>query len=277
MPKKCALFIDCENIPSYFLPQILEKLKNNYKLKIKKAYADWSLSNSYSQELLDKAGLEPVQVFHRNHKNSVDIKLCLDALELSYESKIKVFVIVTDNSDFRHLVHKLTKRNIKILGFGTDKAANSCKNIYHKFYLLKNLKTPVNNENKNKQNMANINSTAKSTQSKNQTKKPNALQALLDKYKSHITPLNRTLDEILQEIILAMSCKNNEYINANQIIECVRKNGNKEWKIKSTGFSGWAKLLKNTSDIFLHRYAGKKKILQIKLSDKVRQAVLAKS
>ena len=273
MPKKCALFIDCENIPGYFLPQILEKLKNNYKLKIKKAYADWSLSNSYSQELLDKAGLEPVQVFHRNHKNSVDIKLCLDALELSYESKIKVFVIVTDDSDFRHLVHKLTKRNIKILGFGTDKAANSCKNIYHKFYLLKNLKTPVNSENKSKQNIS-TNKTAKSTQ--NPAKKPNALQALLDKYKSQKAPLNRTLDEVLREIILAMPC-NNEYIGANQITENVRKNGNKEWKIKYTGFSGWAKLLKNTSDIFLHRYTGEKKILQIKLSDKIKQAILEKS
>lgn len=273
MPKKCALFIDCENIPGYFLPQILEKLKNNYKLKIKKAYADWSLPSSWSHELLDIAGLEPIQVFHRNHKNSVDIKICLDALELSYESKIKVFAVVTDDSDFRHLVHKLASKNLKVLGFGTDKTPSDYRGVYHNFYLLKKAKTPANNENKSKQNIS-TNKTAKNTQ--NPAKKPNALQALLDKYKSQKAPLNRTLDEVLQEIILAMPC-NNEYIGANQITENVRKNGNKEWKIKYTGFSGWAKLLKNTSDIFLHRYAGEKKILQIKLSDKIKQAILEKS
>lgn len=253
--KNCALFIDCENINSSFLTQILKNLHKKYKIKIKRAYADWSLPSSWQQEILDTADIEPIQVFHRGYKNSCDIKICLDALELAYTSKIKIFAIATNDSDFRHLIHKLKQRNIKIIGFGTEQASSDYKELYHKFYVLKASPSAPN---------------TKTAQTKlapsNKT-----LNAILDKYKTHKTPSNRTLNEVLLEIILPMSMSD-EYISANQIAQYLQKNGKENWKIKDTGFKNWASLFKNVSDIFEHKFTGAtNSILQIKLRNEIKQ------
>lgn len=254
--KKCALFIDCENINSSYITQILKNLHQKYKIKIKRAYADWSLPSSWKQEILDVASIEPIQVFHRGYKNSCDIKICLDALELAYTSKIKIFAIATNDSDFRHLIHKLKQRNIKIIGFGTEQASSDYKELYHKFYVLKASPSAPNTK------------TAQTTLApSNKT-----LNAILDKYKTHKTPSNRTLNEVLLEIILPMSCMSDEYISANQITQYLQKNGQESWRIKNTGFKNWASLFKNVADIFEHRLAGANKSnLQIKLRNEIKQ------
>ena len=103
---KCALFIDCENVPVSFLPQIISALEP-FNVCSKKAYANWQISTPWSQ-ILDKFGIEPVQIFHKGLKNSSDLRLSLDCLQMAYErTDITHFALVASDSDFRHLVFKL--------------------------------------------------------------------------------------------------------------------------------------------------------------------------
>ena len=259
--KKCALFIDCENIPAHFLPQILKKLEKKYKVNIKKAYADWSLPSSWRQETLDMAGLEPIQVFHKGRKNSSDIRMCLDCLELAYKGKIDVFSIVTGDSDFRHLVHKLIKKDIKVIGFGTQKTADDFKLTYSKFYLLKRKDKAINKASKQSKEL--LLSAPKSMQAI-ELKAPKALldnnpnavildisseqveqggsikceasksitqsttlnyqkSSLLDKYKAYKTRCEQSLNEILLEIIWIMLERGGGYMHINELASRINK------------------------------------------------------
>ena len=133
---KCALFIDCENVPVSFLPQIISALEP-FNVCSKKAYANWQISTPWSQ-ILDKFGIEPVQIFHKGLKNSSDLRLSLDCLQMAYErTDITHFALVTSDSDFRHLVFKLLDLGREVLGFGESKSDNDFAGIFTTFHLLK--------------------------------------------------------------------------------------------------------------------------------------------
>ena len=129
---KCALFIDCENVPVSFLSQIISALEP-FNVCSKKAYANWQISTPWSQ-ILDKFGIEPVQIFHKGLKNSSDLRLSLDCLQMAYErTDITHFALVTSDSDFRHLVFKLLDLGREVLGFGESKSDNDFAGIFTTF------------------------------------------------------------------------------------------------------------------------------------------------
>lgn len=133
---KCALFIDCENVPVSFLPQIISALEP-FSVCSKKAYANWQISTPWSA-ILDKFGIEPVQIFHKGLKNSSDLRLSLDCLQMAYEREdITHFALVTSDSDFRHLVFKLLDLGREVIGFGESKTDNDFAGIFTSFHLLK--------------------------------------------------------------------------------------------------------------------------------------------
>ena len=126
--RSLAVFIDFENLALGFqgrrdrfeIQRVLERLVEKGKIVAKKAYCDWSRFGSYTQPL-HEAAIELVEIPKRSQtgKNSADIRLCVDALDLAYsKDHIDTFVIVSGDSDFSPLVSKLKENGKHVIGLG---------------------------------------------------------------------------------------------------------------------------------------------------------------
>ncbi|MBU4555454.1 MAG: NYN domain-containing protein, partial [Actinobacteria bacterium] len=121
------------------MKRVLERLVEKGKIVAKKAYADWGRFQNYVTPL-HELGIELVEIPERGMtgKNSADIKLVVDAMELSYaKMHIDTFVVVSGDSDFTPLVSKLKENGKSVIGLGMKDstsdllAANCDEFIYY--------------------------------------------------------------------------------------------------------------------------------------------------
>ncbi|MBN9517213.1 NYN domain-containing protein, partial [bacterium] len=123
-----AVFIDFENMGLGFngrrdrfeIGKVLERLVEKGKIVAKKAYADWSRFGGYTGAL-HEAAIELVEIPRRgvSGKNSADIRLVVDAIDLAYsKDHIDTFCIVSGDSDFSPLVSKLKELGKHVIGLG---------------------------------------------------------------------------------------------------------------------------------------------------------------
>ena len=123
-----AVFIDFENVGLGFggrrdrfnIERVIERLVEKGKIVAKKAYADWSRFAQYTSPL-HEAAIELIEIPRRAQtgKNSADIRLCVDAMDLAYSKEhIDTFVVVSGDSDFSPLVSKLKELGKHVIGLG---------------------------------------------------------------------------------------------------------------------------------------------------------------
>ncbi len=126
--RSLAVFIDFENLALGFqgrrdrfdIVRVLERIVEKGKIVAKKAYADWSRFAAYTSPLHECA-IELIEIPRRGQsgKNSADIRLCVDAMDLAYSKEhIDTFVIVSGDSDFSPLVSKLKELGKHVIGLG---------------------------------------------------------------------------------------------------------------------------------------------------------------
>jgi uncharacterized protein (TIGR00288 family) len=131
-----AVFIDFENLALGFrgkkdkrfeIQKVLERLVEKGKIIVKKAYADWADYSEYKKPL-HEAAIELIEIPKRSMtgKNSADIRLCVDALDLCYSKEhIDSFVIVSGDSDFSPLVSKLKENGKRVIGLGMKESSSN--------------------------------------------------------------------------------------------------------------------------------------------------------
>jgi len=114
-----ALLIDYENVGIGSMQSLVEQLSGLGRIIVKRAYADWS-SQRKGQEHLIELGVEAVHNYRgtRAGKNSCDIKLTIDAVELLHSAQVDTFVIVSSDSDFVPLVNHLRGSGKSVIGAG---------------------------------------------------------------------------------------------------------------------------------------------------------------
>jgi uncharacterized protein (TIGR00288 family) len=123
-----AVFIDFDNLAlgareggqRFLIKRVLERLLDKGKVIVKKAYADWSHHKEYMADL-HEAAVELIEVPwpKMSGKNSADIRLVVDAMELCHgKAHVDAFVIVSGDSDFSPLVSKLRENNKSVIGIG---------------------------------------------------------------------------------------------------------------------------------------------------------------
>src|SRR6202790_5655947 len=128
--RSLAIFIDFENLALGFqgrrdrfdIVRVLERLVEKGKIVCKKAYADWSRFAGYTAPL-HEAAIELIEIPKRSQtgKNSADIRLCVDAMDMAYSKEhIDTFVIVSGDSDFSPLVSKLMENGKHVIGLGAQ-------------------------------------------------------------------------------------------------------------------------------------------------------------
>ncbi|MDH5345535.1 MAG: NYN domain-containing protein, partial [Gammaproteobacteria bacterium] len=124
-----ALFCDFENIAlgvrdakyaKFDISKILERLLVKGSIVVKKAYCDWERYRDF-KATMHEAAFELIDIPHvrQSGKNSADIRMVVDALDLCYtKSHVKTFVIISGDSDFSPLVSKLRENAKTVIGVG---------------------------------------------------------------------------------------------------------------------------------------------------------------
>ncbi len=122
--RQLAVLIDFENVGLDSIQWLFDQLSDVGRIIVKRAYGDWSSAGSKRDKLLE-LGIEPIQIFHaaESGKNSSDIRLAIDAVELLYQSPVDTFVIVSSDSDFVSLVGRLRAAGKTVIGAGLEKSA----------------------------------------------------------------------------------------------------------------------------------------------------------
>jgi uncharacterized LabA/DUF88 family protein len=135
--QRLALFIDFENIAigvrdahyrKFDVNLVLERLLDKGKLLVKKAYADWSRYSDYKRSF-HEAAIELIEVPQKSvgGKNSADIRLVVDAMDMSFQKEhINCFVVASGDSDFSPLVSKLKENNKYVIGLGSRTRPPTC-------------------------------------------------------------------------------------------------------------------------------------------------------
>ncbi len=133
--RKIALLFDFENIalgikdsdiPKFEVGLILERLLEKGKIIVKKAYADWERYSEY-KKVLHGAAIELIDIPRKSYsgKNSADIKLVVDAMEISAsKDHIDTFAILSGDSDFSPLVSKLRENDKHVIGVGVKNSSS---------------------------------------------------------------------------------------------------------------------------------------------------------
>jgi uncharacterized protein (TIGR00288 family) len=130
-----ALFCDFENValgvrdaryPRFDLEKVLERLLLKGHIVVKKAYCDWARYKEFKSDM-HEASFELIEIPHvrQSGKNSADIRMVVDALDLCYtKSHVDTFVIISGDSDFSPLVSKLRENNKLVIGVGVKNSAS---------------------------------------------------------------------------------------------------------------------------------------------------------
>ena len=130
-----ALFCDFENIAlgvrdanyaRFEIEAVLERLLVKGNIVVKKAYCDWDRYKGF-KAAMHEASFELIEIPHvrQSGKNSADIRMVVDALDLCYtKAHVDTFVIISGDSDFSPLVSKLRENNKVVIGVGVQNSTS---------------------------------------------------------------------------------------------------------------------------------------------------------
>jgi uncharacterized protein (TIGR00288 family) len=140
--RSLAVFCDFENVAlgvrearyaQFDMEKVLERLLAKGSIVVKKAYCDWERYKEF-KATMHAASFELIEIPHvrQSGKNSADIRMVVDALDLCYtKAHVDTFVIVSGDSDFSPLVSKLRENAKTVIGVGvknssSDLLINNC-------------------------------------------------------------------------------------------------------------------------------------------------------
>ncbi|MBC7415030.1 MAG: NYN domain-containing protein [Herminiimonas sp.] len=130
-----ALFCDFENVAlgvrdakfdKFDIRPVLERLLLKGSIVVKKAYCDWDRYKEF-KATMHEAAFELIEIPHvrQSGKNSADIRMVVDALDLCYtKAHVDAFVIISGDSDFSPLVSKLRENNKYVIGIGVKSSTS---------------------------------------------------------------------------------------------------------------------------------------------------------
>ncbi|GAB2909927.1 hypothetical protein GCM10027278_33510 [Paralcaligenes ginsengisoli] len=130
-----ALFCDFENVAlgvrdasheQFDIKPVLERLLLKGSIVVKKAYCDWDRYKNF-KATMHEANFELIEIPHvrQSGKNSADIRMVVDALDLCYtKAHVNTFVIISGDSDFSPLVSKLRENAKQVIGVGVKQSTS---------------------------------------------------------------------------------------------------------------------------------------------------------
>ena len=182
-----ALFCDFENValgvrdaqfPKFDMQLVLERLLLKGNIVVKKSYCDWDRYKEFKPDMHDMA-FELIEIPHtrQSGKNSADIRMVVDALDLCYtKDHIDTFVIISGDSDFSPLVSKLRENAKLVVGVGvknstSDLLMNNCDEfLFYDDLVRANVSTKSRRKPAAEKRSADKKKSSKNVTNKNKTK-----------------------------------------------------------------------------------------------------------
>src|SRR3954464_4070694 len=133
--RNMAVFCDFENLAlgvreaqyaKFDIDRVLVRLLVKGSIVVKKAYCDWERYKAF-KSVMHEAAFELIEIPHvrQSGKNSADIRMVVDALDLCYtKAHVDTFVIISGDSDFSPLVSKLRENNKAVIGVGVKQSSS---------------------------------------------------------------------------------------------------------------------------------------------------------
>ncbi|MDE5778282.1 MAG: NYN domain-containing protein [Lachnospiraceae bacterium] len=131
-----AVLIDADNISAKYAPVIFDELEKYGYASCRRIYGNWSKGTGWKEEILLEHSIIPIQQFsYTLGKNSTDMAMVIDAMDLLYQNKVDGFCLVTSDSDFTRLAMRLREENKYIIGMGESKTppalTRACNRFIH--------------------------------------------------------------------------------------------------------------------------------------------------
>lgn len=131
-----AVLIDAENVSAKYASIIFDELEKYGFASCRRIYGNWSKGSGWKEEILLEYSIIPIQQFsYTAGKNSTDMAMVIDAMDLLYQNKVEGFCLVTSDSDFTRLAMRLREENKYVIGMGESKTppalTRACNRFIH--------------------------------------------------------------------------------------------------------------------------------------------------
>lgn len=132
---RVAVLVDCDNVPPEILDHVLHFVARFGRVVVRRGYGNpATLASKRWQDVLVEQAFTPcLQYQYASGKNTADIALALDALEMLFDDKVDTFCFVTSDSDFAYLCRKLRERGAAVCIVGEAKTPRALRNASDHF------------------------------------------------------------------------------------------------------------------------------------------------
>jgi len=136
-----AVLIDADNTSPKFAAAIFEEVASFGEASVRRIYGDFSSPQlgGWNKILLEH-GLNPQQSpAYTTGKNSSDIALVIDAMDLLHTGRFQGFVLVSSDSDFTSLASRIREQGLDVYGIGQKKTPDAFRRACKRFIFVENL------------------------------------------------------------------------------------------------------------------------------------------
>lgn len=137
---KIALLIDGDNVPCIAIESILREIEKFGLIVTKRIYGDWSKPHlGCWKELVNRYNIKTIHKFsYSKGKNSTDSALIIDAMDILHTKLVNGFCIVSSDSDFIGLAHRIREEGLFVMGAGKIDTQKSMVESFDHFYKISN-------------------------------------------------------------------------------------------------------------------------------------------
>lgn len=139
--KLLAVLIDADNVPAGYAEAIFEEIASFGEASIRRIYGDFARDGlkGWSKKLANLA-IVPIQApSNTRGKNSSDIALVIDAMDILHTGRFSGFVLVSSDSDFTRLASRIREQGMDVFGMGEQKTPESFRRACKRFIYVENL------------------------------------------------------------------------------------------------------------------------------------------
>ena len=180
-----AVLIDSENVSSRYASIIFNEIETYGFATYRRIYGNWTKNNGWSENILLENSITPIQQFnYTSGKNSSDMTMVIDAMDILYSGNVDGFCLVTSDSDFTRLAMRLREANMYVIGMGESKTPLALTKACNKFIHLDLISGEVEDKN------------AEGIKTAGSGRKQKALAAE-DKQDSTVTPISEIEEAII--------------------------------------------------------------------------------
>jgi hypothetical protein len=143
---RLAVLIDGDNVASKCVAKIFDEIAKVGSASVRRIYGDWSKPHLNGwRDFLHEYSIQPVQQFANAGKNSTDIAMVIDAMDLLYTGRFSGFCIVSSDGDFTRLAIRIREQGVRVYGFVERKTPTSFVEACVQFVPLNDFNTPDEN------------------------------------------------------------------------------------------------------------------------------------